>query len=358
VKPLRLVVVARLSDAKLRSKLAPLLALPELQELSLVRRTPLAEPRVSNLCPPRALSASPAAEAFRLAALARRCLRRPRPDFLIAFYSMPHIAYVELARRAFGCPTIPVTISHEDVERALRGGFFARALRAAHAVGARGAASAARLAEGLGLPRERLFVPPNLFERGPFTPDPGVTKDLDAVFLGGLHPVKRLGLLLEAAALLARERPGFRLALVGDGPERGRLERRAAELGLTKSVAFAGGVSARDAAAWLRRARLLVLTSRYEGLPMALAEAFCCAVPAVVPDVGDVTALARHGENALVLPEATPQGVAEALLRLLRDEAQRARLAAQAERDGERFAAESSLEHGVRAWRGAFGEAG
>ena len=50
--PLRLLVVARLQDHKLVSKLAPLVALPEVGEVTLVRRTPLALRGVRNLCPP------------------------------------------------------------------------------------------------------------------------------------------------------------------------------------------------------------------------------------------------------------------------------------------------------------------
>jgi glycosyltransferase involved in cell wall biosynthesis len=111
-------------------------------------------------------------------------------------------------------------------------------------------------------------------------------------------------------------------------------------------------------ASWLRRARLFVMTSRMEGLPMAMIEALTCGVPVVVPDVGDVTTVAKHGENAWVVRDQTPEAYAEAIVTLLSDEPRRARLAEGALALRERFAAEYSLEAAQRAWRRAlFGNA-
>lgn len=349
---LRLVVVARLSDAKLRSKLLPLLALPEVEQLTLVRRRPLALERVVNLCPPAAIAdAAALAEPLRALSLLRVCLARPRPSALIAFYFVPHVAYIETARRLFGIPTIPVAISAEDVERAATSPFFARALRQAHAVGVRGEGSRRRLIAS-GLRAERVFAPPNTFEAGPFEPlDASLEHEL--VFVGDLVEVKRLDWLLEAVAAARRTRPGLRLALVGDGPLRGSLAARAEQPDLRGAVAFLGALPSERVARALRASRALVLTSRYEGLPMSMLEAFCCGVPAIVPDVGDVASVARDGENALVLSAPSIAAYAAAIERLLGDEALRARLAAGALRTREAVLRESSLEAGATSWRTA-----
>jgi glycosyltransferase involved in cell wall biosynthesis len=350
---LRLVVVARLSDAKLRSKLRPLLALPEVEELALVRRRPLALDRVVSLCPPAAIADVAAiSEPLRALSLLRRCLVRPRPSALIAFYFVPHVAYIETARRLFGIPTIPVAISAEDVERAASSPFYARALREAHAVGVRGEGSRQRLVAG-GLRADRVFVPPNAFEASPFEPRPHAGLEHELVFVGDLVEVKRLDWLLEAVAAARRTRPGLRLALVGDGPLRQALAARAEQPDLRGAVSFLGALPAEGVARALRASRALVLTSRYEGLPMSMLEAFCCGVPAIVPDVGDVTSVARDGENALVLGAPGVAAYAAAIERLLGDDELRARLAEGALRTRERVLGESSLEAGAAAWRAA-----
>jgi len=350
---LRLVVVARLSDAKLRSKLRPLLALPEVEELTLVRRQPLGLERVVNACPPAPVADLAAlAEPLRAASLLRLCLARPRPSALVAFYFVPHVAYIEAARRLFGIPTIPVAISAEDVERAAGSRFFARALREAHAVGVRGEASRRRLVAS-GLRADRVFVPPNAFEAGPFEPRAAAGLEHELVFVGDLVEVKRLDWLLEAVASVRRTRPGLRLALVGDGPLRAGLVARAQQPDLRGSVSFLGALPAEGVARALQGSRALVLTSRYEGLPMSLLEAFCCGVPAIVPDVGDVTSVARDGDNALVLAQPTLASYAAAIERLLGDDGLRAKLAAGALRTREQVLRESSLEAGATAWRAA-----
>lgn len=349
--PLRVVVVARLSDDKLRSKLAPLVAMPEVGEISLVRRTPLRMAGVTDVCPPVRLAGfTYLAEPWRLAALLRLCATRPRPSCLVSFFFVPHAVLIEIARRRFGVPTIPVAISHEDVERALTSRFWGNLLRRAHAVGVRGGRSLERL-RALGLEGSRLFAPPNVFDAEGFTPAPETRKEWDVVFVGGLEPVKRLDVLLEALAL-ARQRLGrVRALLIGDGPERARVEATRRRLGLGEAVVLAGQRPAGELVQQLRRARLLALTSRYEGLPMAVVEALACGVPVVVPDVGDVTDVAHHGENAWVVSGTGAADFAEAFEALLGEPDRLERLARGAREGRERLLTEHSLASAIAAWK-------
>src|SRR5688572_24045648 len=109
----RVLVVGRLKDHKMKAKLRPLLAMEEVGEVALVRRTPLALPGVRSYCPPSLLREVAAlAEPWRLLTVLWLCATR-RPDFVVSFYLLPHALYAEAARRLFGVPTIPVTISEE-----------------------------------------------------------------------------------------------------------------------------------------------------------------------------------------------------------------------------------------------------
>jgi glycosyltransferase involved in cell wall biosynthesis len=354
--PLRLLVVARLQDHKLVSKLAPLVALPEVGEVTLVRRTALALSGLRNVCPPAWLErwgalGSGLAELWRMGAVLRECAGRRRPSYVLAFYLLPHGLYAEVARRLFGVRTVLLTLNEIDIDNALAWPPLLHALRRATMVGVRGDNSRRRLAAA-GVPPERLFDPPNVFEPPPCEPAaPSDGGELDVLYVGTLVPVKRVDRLLEALALARHRRPSLRAAIVGEGEERAALERRAERLALGDSVQFAGWCPPGEVGTWLRRARLFVMTSDFEGLPMAMVEALSCGVPVVVPDTGDVTAVARHGDNAWVVGSREPAAFADAIVALLEDEPRRARLAAGARASRERFRRDYTLEAAKEAWR-------
>lgn len=150
-----------------------------------------------------------------------------------------------------------------------------------------------------------------------------------ALYAGRLAPEKGVDVLLDAWALRARgrRRPGT-LVLLGDGPERGPLERRARDLGVGGAVRFAGATE--DVAPWLRAADAFVLPSRLEGLSVALLEAMACGLPVVATDVGGTGDAA--GTGALLAPADDPAALARALSLVLEDRARARALGAAARR--------------------------
>lgn len=146
------------------------------------------------------------------------------------------------------------------------------------------------------------------------------------LFVGRLARQKRVDVLLEAAARLADRRPSFRLALAGQGPLRPELEAQARSLGLRDRVAFLG--VREDVLALHRAAKAFVLPSEGEGLPNALLEALAAGTPSVATEVPGTVEVARHEQEALLVPPRDPAALADALERLLDDEALRARLRA------------------------------
>lgn len=118
--------------------------------------------------------------------------------------------------------------------------------------------------------------------------------------VGRLEPQKRLDLLLEAFALLRRERPRLRLVIVGEGSERPALEHLAARLELGRACLFAGH---RGNVADLHHAfDLFVQSSDYEGTPNAVLEAMALETPIVATDVGGTRELVRPGVDGVLVP--------------------------------------------------------
>jgi glycosyltransferase involved in cell wall biosynthesis len=129
--------------------------------------------------------------------------------------------------------------------------------------------------------------------------------------------------LLEAFARL--ERSATRLVIVGDGPMRGAIERRAAELGIAAQVTLVG--NQRDVAPWLQAIDLFCLPSyANEGVPQALAQAMACGLPVVTTPVGSIEELVADGRTGVIVPPSDPGALARALAALLADPARRARL--------------------------------
>ena len=114
----------------------------------------------------------------------------------------------------------------------------------------------------------------------------------------------------------------------GKAMHRRPLEALAAQLGIAAQVEFPGVV--RDVPARLMANRICVLSTHYEGMPLALLEgmaAGCAVVGSAVPGVREVL---RDGEDGLLVPEADPVALADALERLLRDPDDAARMASNA----------------------------
>src|SRR6266550_2087087 len=131
--------------------------------------------------------------------------------------------------------------------------------------------------------------------------------------VGRLSPEKGVDLFLDACAGLARNGLVFSALVVGDGPERGRLEARCRQLALEPCVQFLGQIS--DVDVVYRHLDLLVLPSRSEGLPNTLLEAMCADVPVVATAVGAVPEVIGTSSAARVVAPGSAAALGEAMAR-------------------------------------------
>jgi glycosyltransferase involved in cell wall biosynthesis len=143
--------------------------------------------------------------------------------------------------------------------------------------------------------------------------------------VGRLTEVKRQDLLVRAAAKLRAAHPDLRLLLVGDGDRRATLEALARELSVADRVHFAGYQPRPEE--FLQIMDAFALTSRSEGFPVSLLEAWLAGVPVVSSAVGGIPGVVTHGENGLLFPPEDEGALTAALASVLGDAALRARLA-------------------------------
>jgi len=132
-----------------------------------------------------------------------------------------------------------------------------------------------------------------------------------------LHEQKGLDVLVRALVLL----PDVTVVLVGDGPERERLERLATELGVRDRLVITGWVeNPRD---YLPSFDVFCAPSRFEGFPLAVTEALLARRPVVGSSVESIPEAVEHGSTGLIVPPDQPEALAEAISSLLRDRDQR-----------------------------------
>jgi colanic acid/amylovoran biosynthesis glycosyltransferase len=135
--------------------------------------------------------------------------------------------------------------------------------------------------------------------------------------VGRLAPEKGQALLLEAIAALSAEARPVQLRLVGDGPDRAWLEKRAAELGIASNVEFAGWVDQARLLALYSEADLFVLPSLAEGIPMVLMEAMAMQIPCVAPRIAGIPELIEHGVDGMLFAVADVADLTQQIRRLL-----------------------------------------
>ena len=216
------------------------------------------------------------------------------------------------------------------------------ALRQADLV-ACGSQAVAEVVADLGVDADRILVTPNGVDVSEFTPPTTEERDsarrrlgLGSQFVvgwsGSFRRFHGLELAIEAVAALRSTGADAALLLVGDGPERDRLEALCEERAVP--LVLTGTVSQAEIPALLAAVDVAVVThdgrSQFHYSPLKLWEFMACGLPVVVPDLGQPAELLTDGENALIVPPGDPVALASALGSVHADHALRASLGAAA----------------------------
>jgi glycosyltransferase involved in cell wall biosynthesis len=133
--------------------------------------------------------------------------------------------------------------------------------------------------------------------------------------VAALRPEKNHELLLRAVQTVQKRVPEAVLLIVGDGPERARLEALSAELGIARSVRFLGTRS--DIPQVLSALDVFVLTSRIEANPVSILEAMATGLPVVAPNVGSISESVNEGVTGYLTEPNLVEPVASRLIELL-----------------------------------------
>ncbi len=167
------------------------------------------------------------------------------------------------------------------------------------------------------------------------------------IAVGRLEREKRIEDILVALALVVKHYPIVGLFIVGEGRERGRLERMTRRLGLEKNVVFLGARP--DARGLMRSAQAFIQASAYEGYGRTLIEAALAKIPIVTTDVGIVGEVFKGYEDVLSVPVADPTALSLGIVGILEDMSVRIELPMHAEAAARaHLAAQGNLSERIR----------
>ncbi len=196
-----------------------------------------------------------------------------------------------------------------------------------------------RIVTSWGVPAEKIAVIYNGFEMSfaSIVPAKHLTLGPRAIVsVGRLVPWKGFDGLIEAVARIAPRSPEdtlhtehalpLRLYILGDGPDRFRLEKKALEL--KAPVTFLGKTDHATVLQYLASAKVFALNTSYEGFSHLLLEAMAMGVPIVTTPVGGNTELITDGKNGLFIPQGDVPALAATLNKVIQEEGLAQRLSA------------------------------
>ncbi len=254
--------------------------------------------------------------------LITRLAARFRPHIFQAWHFYTNL-YVSLLPRisphAMGVGAIRSNVFHEIEAN----GFWARWLIRAPDALVANSYTAKQNSRLFGI-EKKVYVLPNVIDLHEFDLQASAERlhsshdSLIAITVARLQPVKRISRFLSALAIARREAPNLIGWIVGDGPERQRLEAEAGQLGLLPhAVRFWGSRS--DVPSLLRQADIFVLTSDREGFPNVILEAMAASLPVITTPAGDAGVIVEDGITGYVVQGEPVAQIAECMIRLARD---------------------------------------
>jgi len=242
-------------------------------------------------------------------------------DLIDAHYFYPDGVAAAMLGRRFNRPVV-ITGRGSDINVIARYSIPGKLIRWA----ARQASGVIAVSEGLanamsdlGIDRQKIRVLRNGVDLKMFRP--GNRTEYQQLFgvespvllsAGNLIPLKGHDLVIRALERL----PGFRLIIVGAGPEEKRLRNLARELGLTDRINFLGGVLHEDMCAIYNAADALVLASESEGWPNVLLESMACGTPVISSEVSGAREAVSAAAAGLICPERSAKGLAASIMEL------------------------------------------
>jgi len=205
-----------------------------------------------------------------------------------------------------------------------------------------------KIVVGWGVEEKKIRVIYNAFNKDSCQPSPlrvlrgfGLNQEKTILSVGRLVPWKGFERLLE---LMTEMPEGITLKIVGDGPEEKRLKDLAEKLKLGEKAEFLGKLPHNELLGVMRKSDVFVLNTKYEGLPHIVLEAMAEGLPVVTTNVGGNPEVVENEINGILVEPDDKKQIKEAVLKILRNDDFREKIAGQARKALGKFSEEKMIK--------------
>lgn len=345
---MNILVFAGCNDKKLLSKIAPLLESELVNKVYLVREFPLDYRHIKLIqhpTPKILRSVMPLREVYRLT-IGKYLVITKSIDTIIGIHFLMHGIYAYVLSLFFRKHYIQLIIENPKQYRLKK--IFAQILNRAKAVGVRGNSSKLYL-ESLGVDGEKIFNPPNEFKM----PDNNVLveyekKRYDVLFIGHFIDRKDIPLWIQVFKQVKEKFGTLRGVMLGEGPLMDEMKQLIAKVGLESDLDILGQLS--NVNPIINNSRVLLMTSKSEGLPMVAVESMSYGVPVVSSDVGDTADLVKDNVNGYLIRSREPSDYSTKVAQLLKERELYNRFSEASLKFAQNLAKESTIDSLVLLW--------
>ncbi len=347
-----ILITAGLSSYKLKTKIIGLVENDLIENIILVRKNELKNTeKIINISPPASIKKiSIIFEIWRLLTLIK-ISRSRKIDGIIGIQLVAHGISAVIAGKLTGTHCVACPIG-KDIHSYLKKFFYSFpikwCIKKASMIAFMGPKSEEILLEH-NIPKRKLiefknYHDPNLFR----IDDNSQCHDWDFIYMGQLIKRKNIDLIIHATYKVRKKYPNIKFAVVGDGPNKRKLERLCKSLKLTRNIEFLGFRN--DINALLNSSRVFILASEIEALPAAAIEAMHCGIPSILTNVCDIPGVFIHEYNALLVPPYDIDALAGEMIRLCADMNLYNKLQKGCIKSREKYQTNWGLENQIFAW--------
>ncbi|EKD99913.1 MAG: hypothetical protein ACD_22C00136G0008 [uncultured bacterium] len=328
MRRINLLIIAKLSDEKITSKIAPLINSELVSSIYLARVKPLNIAGVVDVCPPSVFrKIAIVSEIYRFLQCIWLLCTKP-VDIVMGIQMIPHGYYAGMLGLFFHKKVIQNIIESEEK---IRSNYLSNTLlRRAQAVVVRGDFTKQVLLEDPTIPGRIYHIPNFLnFENIP-KPTKLINKKYDLIFIGSLTTSKRVDLFIELVGILNdfHNLPSIKAVILGDGVMTDFAMQLIKKKNLENNIELYGYTP--NVYPFLAESKVYALTSQYEGLPMSLIEAMSMGIPCVCFDISNIGTIVKNGENSFLCKYPDLRDFANNIYNLLKDEDLYNRMSAEA----------------------------
>jgi glycosyltransferase involved in cell wall biosynthesis len=173
----------------------------------------------------------------------------------------------------------------------------------------------------------------------------------EILYVGSLYPIKGLKYLIQALALVLKNRRDVKLRIVGSGPDETRLFLLAKRLGVLDNVSFEGFIPHGEIVRYYQQCNIFVYTTLGEPFGKSIIEAMACGKPVITSNIGGPAEIVEDGKTGFLVPPTKPHIIAEKIHFLLTDVSKRRQMGEAARKVAENYSWEKVAELSHRVYQ-------